>query len=350
MVSGELTPERVTELLVRGGRLAAGGRVVSLVEEPARTTLISTFQRLRLEYDGDATTAPAHLLIKRPRTDLAASFIDQGRRETAFYADVAPRSPRDSVPQCFEAVGRDGDGPCHVLIEDLSATHRVLGEWPVPPGRGDCERLLSAYARFHAAWWDRGELGTSIGRFMTGAELDEIRATLAERWAAFRAMLGDRVTEECADRFTRLLDAMPRLWHRYQSRRHLTIIHGDAHVWNALFPNDGAGRVTIIDWASWRIDVAARDLAYMMALHWYPERRARLEQPLLRHYHAELLGHGVRDYDFEALLADYRWAVARQLTVPVWQATAKFPAAVWWGHLERGMRAFEDLDCAALLE
>jgi hypothetical protein len=328
-VFGELTPDRVTELLVRAGRLDTGERVVSLVEEPTRTTLISTLQRLRLEYDGDAKTAPAHLLVKRPRTDLPVFFLD---------------------PQCFEAIGRDGDGPCHVLIEDLSATHRVLGDWPVPPSRGDCERLLSAYARFHAAWWDHGELGTSIGRFMTDAELDVVRASLAERWLAFRTMLGDRLTAESADRFTRLLEALPRLNHRYQSRRHLTIVHGDAHVWNALFPNDGAGGVTLIDWAGWRIDVAARDLAYMIALHWYPERRARLERPLLRHYHAELLAHGVRDYDFDALLADYRWAVTRQLTRPVWQATSKLPAAVWWGHLERGMRAFEDLDCAALLE
>ena len=350
MVSAELTPERVTEMLVRGRRLDGGRRVVGVVEEPMRTTLVSTLQRLRLQYDGDATTAPAHLLIKTPRTDGPVSFIDQGRRETAFYVDVAPRSPRDSVPQCFDVTGRDGDGPCRVIIEDLSETHRALGEWPVPPSRGDCERLLSAYARFHAAWWDHGELGSSIGRFITNAEFDQLRADLAERWAAFRAMLGDRLTAECADRFTRLLDAMPRFRQRYESRRGLTIIHGDAHVWNALFRNDGAGSVTLVDWASWRIDTAARDLAYMMALHWYPERRARLEQPLLRHYHAELLGLGVRGYDFDALVADYRLAVLRQIMVPVWQATAKLPAAVWWGHLERGMRAFEDLGCAALLE
>ena len=128
-VAAELTPERVTEMLVRAGRLAPGGRVLALVEEPTRTTLISTLRRVKIEYDGDAKHAPAHLLVKTPRTDTAVSFIDQGRRETAFYTDVAPRSPRDSVPQCFEAVGRDGDGPCHVLIEDLSATHHVLGEW-----------------------------------------------------------------------------------------------------------------------------------------------------------------------------------------------------------------------------
>ena len=88
----------------------------------------------------------------------------------------------------------------------------------------------------------------------------------------------------------------------------------------------------------------------MMALHWYPERRARLEQPLLRHYHDRLMSHGVRGYGFDILLDDYRLSALWQITIPVWQATTKLPAPIWWGHLERGMRAFEDLGCAALLE
>jgi hypothetical protein len=39
------------------------------------------------------------------------------------------------------------------------------------------------------------------------------------------------------------------------------------------------------------------DLAYMMAVHWYPERRQRLERALLDHYHTVLLENGVRSYN-----------------------------------------------------
>ena len=105
----------------------------------------------------------------------------------------------------------------------------------------------------------------------------------------------------------------------------------------------------LIDWASWRIGIATRDLAYMMALHWYPERRVRLERPLLHRYHERLVAHGVRDYSQDALIEDYRLAALLQLTTPVWQATLDLPAAVWWSHLERSMLAFEDLGCAELL-
>ena len=46
---------------------------------------------------------------------------------------------------------------------------------------------------------------------------------------------------------------------------------------------------------------------------------------------------------------DYRLSVVWQLAVPVWQSTMKLGAWIWWGHLERGMLAFEDLGCDELL-
>jgi aminoglycoside phosphotransferase (APT) family kinase protein len=55
--------------------------------------------------------------------------------------------------------------------------------------------------------------------------------------------------------------------------------HGDAHVWNSLHSPDGDVRV--VDWDDWRLAAPTDDLAYMMALHWYPERRHRLEDALL---------------------------------------------------------------------
>ena len=350
MVPSSLTAGHLTDLLVRAGRLPGGGRVTAVAEETTRTTLISTLVRLRLEYAGDAKTAPPHLLVKAPRTDCTFSFIDQGRRETAFYTEVAPRSPGDLLTTCFEGVVSEGDGPCYVVIEDLSATHHVLSDWPVAPTREHCERLLESLARFHAAWWDHTALGSSVGRFVDEAEFASYVERFEEGWITFRALLGERLSPERTDRYARVLRAMPRLFDRYRSRRHLTIVHGDAHWWNALFPNEGADAVRIIDWAGWRIGVASGDLAYMMALHWYPERRARLEEPLLRHYHDRLVTHGVRGYGFDALVDDYRLSAVWQLTLPVWQATAKLPPVIWWSHLERAMLAFDDLGCAALLE
>jgi hypothetical protein len=53
-----------------------------------------------------------------------------------------------------------------------------------------------------------------------------------------------------------------------------------------------------------------------MAMHWYPDRRNRIERLLLDHYHAELLRQGVSGYDRQTLDEDYRLSVLWLITRP----------------------------------
>jgi hypothetical protein len=88
----------------------------------------------------------------------------------------------------------------------------------------------------------------------------------------------------------------------------------------------------------------------MMALKWYPERRAIMEEALLRHYHAALLSGGVNNYSWEDCLLDYRYSVITQLFTPVFQwAGGQIPAAVWWHNFERIAEAYKDLNCDELV-
>jgi hypothetical protein len=348
--AGLVSAERLTELLRTAGRLGTTARVVQVGRAGTRTTLISHLERLTLEYEGDRADAPASLLLKSTRTDVAAGIVSGGRNEAVFYRDVAPSSPRDVLAECFDvSTGAEGT-PCYVLMEDLSATHSVPYVWPVPPDLPACERLIDAYARFHACWWESPRLGTSVGTRFDPATLPALLADYERRWTSFRDMLGDRLRAERATRYERLLRTVPRLVERLRTGRHLTVMHGDAHVWNALHPGAPGATLRIIDWDAWRLGSGVRDLAYMMALHWYPERRCRLERPLLRRYLDTLEAHGVGGYPWDTLLDHYRLAALWQLIIPMWQATSQLPPAIWWSHLERGMLAFEDLGCEALLE
>ena len=104
-----------------------------------------------------------------------------------------------------------------------------------------------------------------------------------------------------------------------------------------------------MDWESWTVGVASMDIAYMIAMLWFPELRRAAEQPLLDCYHDALLRSGVPGYSRQMLGDDYRWAVLFQMLRPIWQATSKLPARVWWPNLERNLLAFEDLGCQDLL-
>jgi aminoglycoside phosphotransferase (APT) family kinase protein len=86
----------------------------------------------------------------------------------------------------------------------------------------------------------------------------------------------------------------------------MTIIQGDAHVWNVFLPKADGDDLRLFDWDSLRVDVATDDLAYMMALHWFPDHRRRYEPHLLDRYHSELVTHGVSGYERYALDDDYR--------------------------------------------
>ena len=83
--------------------------------------------------------------------------------------------------------------------------------------------------------------------------------------------------------YDRLIEAAPRLRQRYLSHRNVTIAHGDAHVWNCLLPRDAeSDDARFFDWDCWHIDVGTSDLAYMIAMHWYPDRRRRIRAALAR--------------------------------------------------------------------
>jgi thiamine kinase-like enzyme len=262
---------------------------------------------------------------------------------------VAPATPASLLPRCFDAQWDDATRGWHLLLEDLTDTHALPSVWPLPPRRADCERIIATLARFHAAWWDDARLGAGIGIRPDAAARQQYAERFAAALAHFFDRLDDNLSVERRALYERFVAALPRLFEGYVNRRHVTVRHGDSHVWNCLLPNDGGSDVRLFDWDSWRIAPAASDLAYMMAMHWYPDRRRRLEPLLLDRYHAVLLEQGVQGYDRAALAEDYRRSTLWLLMLPVWQAADNIPPVVWWNNLERILLAVDDLDAPALL-
>jgi hypothetical protein len=341
--------EHLTDSLRRSGALGCG-RVCNVVVENSRTTILSRIVRLRLTYDGAADHAPSSVILKTGLPDRAAKGWNPGRQEVAFYTQVASVMTARLVPRCFEAHWDAEQNAWHLLLEDLTDTHVIATTWPLPPTVEQCQVIVRARARFHAEWWDDPRLGTTIGTLADTNATDQYLRRLAETLNRFTDHVGDRLPRQRRDLYDQLLAAAPRLSARYHSHRNLTIVQGDAHVWNCFLPKNGGGDdVRLFDWDSWRVDTASDDLAYMMAMHWYPDRRRRLERSLLDFYHATLVANGVTGYDREALDADYRLSVLWQITTPVWQWSGGIPPAIWWNNLERILLAVEDLGCRDLL-
>ena len=210
--------------------------------------------------------------------------------------------------------------------------------------------MVDALAAAHARWWG-GELPAPAGAEPPRPPTpDEHAERLLGGVDAFVGFLGDRLSEHRRTAFALVARTFAATVRARVATRRLTLVHADAHPWNFLFPRaPGAGPVYLCDWQAWRVWEPATDLAYMLGLQWYPERRARFERPLVRRYHARLLAAGVEGYGWDACWDDYRYGMVEMLLRPVWHWRNGVAPAIWWPHLERAASAFDDLGCADLL-
>lgn len=342
-------PAKLTAALRRSGVLDAGAvREVKVLHQ--RDTVVSHIVRLGLRYVGESAGAPQSLIVKIPNSAFAQTLADGGRREVDYYTKLAPKMPPGLVPRCFDG-HFDAQGLAwHLLLEDLTDSHAAAAQWPLPPSRDQAVAIVTTLARWHAAWWDHPDLGDTVGAFASEGDSAHRMETFAGHYDRFADLVGDRLSEERRILYRRLIDQSERLSQRYHSRRHLSITHGDAHVWNFLLPRTGVDdTVRIFDFDLWSINVPTNDLAYMMAMHWYPERRQALERLLLNLYHDTLIESGVTGYTRGTLDRDYRWAVLWQITRPVWQWSINIPPLIWWNNLERVFAAVDELGCEELL-
>jgi hypothetical protein len=348
----QVTPAWLTEVLRESGELPQG-KVVD-VQPKASPKAVSLIVPLQLRYSADApNSAPSHLILKVSQP----FFKSETPKEVEFYRSIANNVMNLPIIRCYQAVYSPEAGQFHLLLEDLSETHFPHPPSQLPPLQAYSEQIVDALARLHAYWWDDVRPGKLAGQRPTDTTAKRDVATELEQWAEktlplFADFLGDRLSEERRTIYESAMRSLPlQLSTRFAAGKGLTLIHGDIHIGNFLYPHDpNHDIVRILDWKSWRIDIGADDLAHMMAIFWFPERRLRLERELLRRYYDRLVEYGVTGYDWPACWYDYRLSVIRYLFYPMWQWSKGAPADIWWNHLERVMLAFQDLRCAELLE
>lgn len=341
----QISPEWLTRVL-RRARLLTVASVAELSYEAGETSFSIT-AHLRISYTRNAD-APDRLFLKFSKPTHPVS-TPEGGWEVVFYKFVAARTPA-LLPYCYDAVFSPEQGKLHLLLEDFSGTHYSEPQTQLPPTRSNCELIVRALADIHAAWWERPPWEVIGGSQPDRAAIDRRIEDVSERVTSFVNVLGDRLSETRRGIYREVLAALPDLYERLILPTAYTVLHEDIHIGNVLYPrNPTTDSVRLIDWQCWNIDLAAKDLAHMMALFWFPEQRGALETLLLRQYHDRLCENGVADYSWEQLWSDYRLCVIRKLFHPPWQWATGHHPNIWWNHLERVMMAYEDLECSELL-
>lgn len=365
-VSDPPTPDWLTAALRQSGAMTSGS--VLRVEDSANAAFNSAARHLRLCYSTDATpTLPRRLFFKRNLPEPWA--VRAGEREVAFYqvaAQMAGRLPM-LVP-CY-AAGYDADsGDSWLLLSDVSGTHQspvtreqLIAGTGVPTDE-QLAAMVEALAGLHAAWWQHPALGTGSllmsEWYRDPACFASSHKEFTENWNALRQM-GEATlpTATCA-LYDAALAGLPHIWERLlaervASRSQFTISHGDCYFSQFLCPGaESADNTTyLIDFQGACGDLPAMDLVFLFATFWSAEQRQhhQREHRLLRAYLEALNRHGIGDYTWDNLVADYRIALVFMIFYPVWDAINGSSREYWAPKLRCLTSAAEDWRCGELL-
>lgn len=290
----DLTPQVITELLVKSGALG-DGKVVAVRADDIGTGVgvFGAIARLHLTTDGAPRTAPKTLVAKLPTTAEANRPVGMAlrlyEREARFFADVAPQASLP-LPRCFGNEFDVASGRFVLLLEDLG--NLEPGDQLAGLGEKRAAAILETMAAFHARWWESPQLEQLD--WMPKQDDPTFLAAIPGIVSAGVALLAplERDLPTGSIELAHRVDAgFVDLIHRCASGPH-TLIHGDLRLDN-LFFTPGTDDVTLIDWQLSLRNRSVYDLVWLVATSMEPDVQNDSIDRLITHYHDALARNGV---------------------------------------------------------
>ena len=323
-----ITPRWLTDALRNRGIDAT---VESFDVEAVGTGQLGETRRFKLHYAGAVPAdAPKSVVGKFPSDNEVARNTgrDMGfyRSELMFYRELAHRAVI-KTPKLYVAEINLDTGEFVLLLEDMA-----------PAGSGDHMRgcsieqarmALSEAAKLHAAFWNDDELERQSWLYVPpGAQGFYTTELVESSWDYFEKTYASQMDPEVikvCDKFVRHHAA----WNAPRPRPKC-FSHNDFRVDNMLF---GGERIAVVDWQTSAFLGTGMDVAYFLSGTFDRATRRAHEAELLHGYLDELTSYGVKDYDFDHLMADYRHYSFAVLVVAI-------AATVIVKKTERGDRLF----------
>jgi len=251
-----------------------------------------------------------------------------------------------------------------MIIEDISETHEAPSvSPPFPHAKHYCEKAVECLAEIQAFWWDHEDLGTIADNAFCFYACEEnyfdekgMRSWFNGQEQTLHRMVqdtGDSISNRWKELYERVFSFLPEVYLARSKAGNVTLIHGDAHFHNFMYPKDsedGKSRTVLIDWSLWGLGIGVQDLAYMMSIFWLPDTRHMRERDLVRRYHDTLLRFGVENYSWDDCWYDYRLNTFVNLYRILWWWDGIGPFPLWWTTLHNVTLAIEDLNCMEILE
>lgn len=311
----EVTAEWLTQVLRSTGTIAQA-RIGSFQQEDLGLGrgFVGQVSRFRLAYEVDEEGAPRSLVGKfsSPNPDLRAAMFGANETELRFYHEIAPLVELPTPRLYYGAVNPETSKSV-LLLEDLSSEWGGDDVAGCSPGQ---EQLaIQHLAKFHATWWDNPR----VDEFPWLPSINHNDSLLQEgyqrAWDIFAGKFGDHLPPSLREVAAQFVNNVAHIKNQLVNRP-TTILHGDYRLDNLFFgPPQGGPPLIVIDWQAAHKGPGASDIAYFHAFCLEPEHRRAVERGLIKNYHEALVENGVRGYDFDQCLHDYRLSMFEPLGV-----------------------------------
>jgi hypothetical protein len=344
-----VTPTWLNRILSGSGALTSGA-VTSVTVAPVAGDNSNSY-RLSIAYDSNATgELPQRLWLK---TCQGGVF---GPSEVLYYTRDYLDVPDAPVLRAYDATYDNSGGAYHVLLDDVSDSHRW--NWDSHPTAEYAATLGRSMAALHAPYWTQTQR-ISIDAVMP--DLAAIRRALEPGCAGLEPMLlaADGIEPDWADVLRQVWNRYPAvLGKRARNPAGFTVVHGDANPGNILSPVHGHEPLWLIDrqpfshsLTTW---LGAGDLAYAIVPRWDMDDDRGPETTALQAWHGELTERRILDYSWEQALDDYRLSAVMSLYVAAEWCVNEHDRVnmrwLWLPMLHRSIAAFRDLGCNTLLD
>jgi len=317
---------------------------------PIGTGQTGATYRLTVDYRSP-TDLPDTFVAKLPAQDdsVRAGVTLGYLSEVAFYARVAHRT-RVPVPRCHHSAVNDDGSEFVLLLDDLDPA--LPGDQVAGCDESVARRAVTALAGLHGpTWCDPAWLALPVGAMPKPgdtAAADGLGQVTALAAPITLERFGDALDATDRETLSAAMDLMTP-WLLTDTGRY-SLMHGDYRLDNLLFDAD---RTFVVDWQTLGVGLPARDLAYFLGTCLDPDQRAESEVRLVDAYHAALVHHGVRDYDRDTCLRDYRLGMLQGPLIialaTAFAATTERGDALFRVMLRRCCRAIRELGTLELL-
>ena len=292
----EITNEWLTDVQRASGRLEDTVVVNHSIKPLAIGIGSANIVRIILEYDYPEDSALSSMIAKfvsvneKPHADELGDFSD---REVVFYKHLGS-NPGISIPQCLYAEMDEQSGDYLVLMEDMSKCR--VGD--LSGKLEDVEIAIKHLARFHAKWWNCGQLNKMPWGilFSSAPEKNEgLFKTFIDSLLRVKEIYGNKIPET----FWLVANLLQTVEVSIFNGDSLTLVHGDYHPGNIFFQSNNEGRFAVFDWEAVHNGCAGEDLARIITLGLTQEQRELYQESLVNLYHKTLLGNVAIDYSID---------------------------------------------------